>query len=283
MALAYHAVSAKRNSLSLETLNTALATGEHGLALYVQMANLANHEDKCWPTISDLCDLTDLSKNTVKKYLAALESTGVITVLQKGQHRGLPTIYQLHDTVVMPETPANIVNLFTEKGSNSTPIVKDFTEKGSNSELDPWFTESTADEKGSIAGEGLFEKGVNDSKERGQRQCTYSPTPPSSMLSDEINNTTRLLKEPTVDFNTAQWLAQTPELQTFANEHKLQQALLIRSLNQFETKALRQQPAKDPLEAIRRARGWLRKGEANGIHGGWRKEAPWEMAGVIPK
>lgn len=289
MALAYHEDPAGRNSqqegLSLNTLNSALAIGEHAVAIYIHLANHAQ-EGRATITVERLCDLSDLSKNTVKKYLGLLEDRGIIATVQKGQWRGLPTIYQLTGECRLP---SNIVNFVTEKGSNDAHIVNDFTEKGSNTPTDPWQAEAMDDRKGSKPLLEGYVQGVNDSPERGQRHHFIPPTPPSS--NKPINNTTTTgttvgsgSGSGSVDFTAAEWLVRSPDVILVRKQFpQMTDALVMRSLRDAQQKAFKKDPPRTPRNAADRAAKWLRAGEKRGIHDQWRQQDPYGMAGVIPR
>lgn len=75
--------------------------------LLVSLADQANDEGVCWPSIASLTRRTGLQERTVYKHLAELESLGHIT---RQQRDGRSTIYHVHPcttcTPVINDTPA---------------------------------------------------------------------------------------------------------------------------------------------------------------------------------
>ncbi|PPQ35411.1 Helix-turn-helix domain-containing protein [Rhodoblastus acidophilus] len=64
--------------------------------LLLQLANFCNASGECWPTLASLSALTEMSEDSVRRGLAALEEKGLIS---RRSHDGRDLIVVLADTI----------------------------------------------------------------------------------------------------------------------------------------------------------------------------------------
>lgn len=71
------------------------------------LADIANHEGGCWPSIGTIGDMTSLSDSAVRVHLKALQDAGIVTVIKRIAEGGRQTsnFFQIDDEKLPPPLP----------------------------------------------------------------------------------------------------------------------------------------------------------------------------------
>lgn len=70
------------------------------------LADVANHEGGCWPSVGTLGRMTSLSDSAVRVHLKALQDAGIVTVKRREAEGGRQTsnFFQIHPEALPPES-----------------------------------------------------------------------------------------------------------------------------------------------------------------------------------
>ena len=92
--------------------------GGGALAVYVVLADFADVDGRCWPSISRIAKATGMAKQSVRNYIQKLKLHDVISIKkQKAGDASLPNTYRIQAPYLCSKKIRPLVKETTEKGS----------------------------------------------------------------------------------------------------------------------------------------------------------------------
>lgn len=115
---------------------TALKLPTRDKFVLIMMANYADENGKCWPSMNRLCDDTGMGKDSIIRAIKALEENGILSVERRMvEGVNLPNIYHLQLQGVVADSDQGVVAQ-SEGGSRSErvkPVIEPIKESISSS------------------------------------------------------------------------------------------------------------------------------------------------------
>ena len=98
--------------MSIEAMNAALQvkTGSPSRKLILLvLANMANQDGECWPSVQYISDRTELSRSTVLRHLKTLEEQKIVQVQRRKSKTGQTSnLYVIDCSGVSPRHPPSV-------------------------------------------------------------------------------------------------------------------------------------------------------------------------------